>query len=316
MTLAACLAFYGVFTAVVAPRLLARLTAPGTAPRLGIAVWTAAVAGVLASWAGAAVVAVLSASEWSGQVADLVRSCLDALRPWSVHQPLAAALTAVIAVLAAVWLGWSAWRIGSHWIHAHRRGVRHARALRLTGNEVPGLGRGTVVVDTDDVAAYCVAGPLRTVVITSGALGVLTPTELEAVLAHEHAHLTGRHHLLLTILSAVRRAFPGAPLFRAAEAEVSRLLEMCADDVAVKRHGVGPLISALASMTGGPAPAGSLSAAGHSVLARAIRLAEPLPRSRRVVHRAALGGTAATLVMGPGASLAAMALTLCPIVFL
>ncbi|MDA3644092.1 M56 family metallopeptidase [Saccharopolyspora indica] len=313
MTLAACLALNGALGAVVAPRLLRRLTVSETAPRLGIAVWALAVAGVLSSWVAAAAVAVLSATDWSGRIADFVHSCLTALGSLGGQHPLAASSAAALAVL---WLGWSLWRAGRHWVRAHRRGVRHARALRLVGCAAPGFGPGVVVVETADVAAYCVAGPLRTVAITRGALDALTPAELNAVLAHEHAHLAGRHHLLLTVLGAIRRAFPGVRLFRAAEREVGRLLEMCADDVAVRRQGAGPLLSALASMTGGPVPSGSLGAAGHSVLSRAVRLADPPPRSRRVVHRAALGGTAATLVAGPGVSLLVMGLAVCSVLYL
>ena len=41
-------------------------------------------------------------------------------------------------------------------------------------------------------AAYCVPGRPATIVLTSGALAVLDPAQLTAVLAHERAHLAGR----------------------------------------------------------------------------------------------------------------------------
>lgn len=316
MTLAACLAFYGMVVAVVAPRFLPRLTAAGTAPRFGVLVWGLAVVNVLVSWIAAAIAVPLSVSEWSGRVTDLLRSCLAALRPLGVYQPWAAALVVGFAVLAVVWLGWLMWRVCSHWARAHYQGLRHARGVRLAGAETPQLGAGTVVFDTTDVAAYCVAGPSRTVVVTRGALETLSPAELAAVLAHEHAHLSGRHHLILTLLGAVRRAFPRVPLFRAAQTEVGRLLELCADDAAVKRHGAVPLVAALAAMTGGAAPQGTLGAAGHSTHARALRLAEPVPRAHRIAHHATLTGTVVTLVLGPSLVLGTMALTICPIVIL
>lgn len=316
MTLAACLAFYGMVVAVVTPRFLPRLTAAGTAPRFGVVVWTLAVASVLVSWIGAAVAVPLSVSEWSGRVTDLLRSCLAALRPLGVYQPWAAVLVVGFAVLAVGWLGWLMWRVSIHWARAHHQGLRHARGVRLAGAEAPQLGAGTVVVDIQDVAAYCVASPSRTVVVTRGALEALSSAELAAVLAHEHAHLSGRHHLILTLLGAVRRAFLRVPLFRAAPTEVGRLLELCADDAAVKRHGAVPLVAALAAMTGGATPQGTLGAAGHSAHARAVRLAEPVPRAHRIAHHAALGGTVATLVLGPSLVLGAMALTICPIVIL
>ncbi|MFC7339902.1 M56 family metallopeptidase [Saccharopolyspora griseoalba] len=315
MTLAACLAFYGFVVAIVAPRLLPQLTAAGANPRLGVAVWTSAVGSVLASWVGAAAVASLSVVEWSGSAAALLHSCLAALRPLGMFQPWVAAAFLALAAVSLAWLMWLGWRIGSHWYRAHRRGLLHARAVRLAGRAAPQLGAGTVVVESEQVTAYCVASRSRTVVVTRGALDRLDPAELEAVLAHEHAHLVGRHHLLLTLLGAVRRAFPGVTLFRTAEEESGRLLEMRADDIAVERHGPVPLVGALATMTEGATPSGALAATGHSVLARALRLAEPPSQAHRATSRAALSGTAAGLLFGPGAALVAMALSVCPVAF-
>ncbi|QGK70235.1 M48 family metalloprotease [Allosaccharopolyspora coralli] len=315
MILATCLAFYGFLVAVVAPRFLPRLTAAGTAPRFGAAVWTLTAATAVGAWIGAAVAALFSLASWPGRVADVLRSCLAALRPLGITAPWVAALLAVPAVLVSVWLGWLMWRAARHWVHAHVHGKRHSRAIRLAGREAPELGAGTIVIETADVAAYCVASPTRTVVVTRGALDALDRDELAAVLAHEHAHLRGRHHLLLTALRAMRRALPGALLFQVAEVEVARLLELCADDAAVKRHGTLPLVAALASMTSNPAPRGALGAAGASALARALRLAEPPSRSQSTIRRAALGATATGMILGPGLGLVAMGVTICPVFF-
>jgi Zn-dependent protease with chaperone function len=313
VTLAACLALYGFVVVIVTPRLLPQLTATGANPRLGVAVWASAVVSVLASWVGAAMVASLSVTEWSGSAAALLHSCLAALRHLGMFQPWVAAAVLVLAVVSLAWLMWLVWRIGSHWYRAHRGGLLHARAVRLAGWAAPQLGAGTVVVESDQVTAYCVASPSRTVVVTRGALDRLDPSELEAVLAHEHAHLVGRHHLLLTLLGAVRRAFPGVTLFRMAEEEAGRLLEMRADDIAVESHGPVPLVAALAAMTEGATPNGALAATGHSVLARALRLAEPSSRVHRAGDRVVLSGTAVGLLFGPGVSLVAMALSFCPL---
>lgn len=77
-------------------------------------------------------------------------------------------------------------------------------------------------------AAYCLPGRHRRIVITNATLDALDGTQLDAVLAHEHAHLTGHHHLVVGGADARRRAFPRVPLFRHAHAEISRLVELAA----------------------------------------------------------------------------------------
>jgi hypothetical protein len=55
MSLASCLLMYSFAVVVLAPGLLVRLTHAGTAPRLGILAWLAAIVSVLASWSVAVV---------------------------------------------------------------------------------------------------------------------------------------------------------------------------------------------------------------------------------------------------------------------
>jgi Zn-dependent protease with chaperone function len=220
---------------------------------------------------------------------------------------------ALTSAVAAVWLGRLTWRVGSGWRRAHRGGARHARAVRLAGKPAPNLGQDVVVVDSPEIAAYCVAGPLRTVVITRAAMESLKHDELAAVLAHENAHLAGRHHLLLTLVRSCRLALPNLPLFVVAEHEILQLLEMRADDVAADCHGRTSLVAGLVAMSGQPAPAGGLGAAGSSVLARALRMAEPPSRSQRAAAQLTLSASIATLAGLPGIALFAMALSTCPV---
>jgi Zn-dependent protease with chaperone function len=77
---------------------------------------------------------------------------------------------------------------------------------------------GALVLDHDRVAAYCLHGVRGRVVVTSGAVAHLRGEELEAVLAHESAHLRARHDLVLAAATAMQRAFPFVPLFRVARA--------------------------------------------------------------------------------------------------
>ena len=73
--------------------------------------------------------------------------------------------------------------------------------------------------------------------LTTGALAVLGPEQLTAVLAHERAHLDGRHHLLLTVTRSLATVAPAVPLFIRGTGSVACLAEMRADDVAARRAG-------------------------------------------------------------------------------
>lgn len=85
------------------------------------------------------------------------------------------------------------------------------------------------VIDHAVPAAYCLPGRGRRIVLTSAALTALSDDELNAVLAHERAHLSGRHHLVVAFADGLSRAFPNVPLFRRAQEQVGRLVEMLAE---------------------------------------------------------------------------------------
>ena len=69
-----------------------------------------------------------------------------------------------------------------------------------------------VVVASDRPAAYCVVGRPNAIVVTSAAMKALSPSQLEAVLAHERADIAGRHHHILMVLDALADAMPGCRL--------------------------------------------------------------------------------------------------------
>jgi len=180
----------------------------------------------------------------------------------------------------------------------------------LVGRPEPALG--AVLVEHSQPAAYCVAGRHPTVILTTAALRVLAPGQLEAVMAHERAHLTWRHHRLVAMARISCRALPFLPLMRDAEAQVERLVEMHADDAATRARDPDSLATALVVMAaaGAAAPAPGLAAADAAapatVLAsaatdaahrihRLLRPVEPLGRSRRLLLQAMAAG----LVLGP-----------------
>ncbi|MBV9094254.1 MAG: M56 family metallopeptidase [Streptosporangiaceae bacterium] len=138
---------------------------------------------------------------------------------------------------------------------------------------------GALVVDYPTAAAYCLPGLRSKIVVSVGTLELLRPAELAAVLAHERAHLRERHDLVLLPFTALRRAFPRSATCAGAHRAVALLVEMLADDRALRARPARELASALVRFgTAGAcaAPAGALAVGEGEVAARVVRLLQPV----------------------------------------
>jgi hypothetical protein len=147
-----------------------------------------------------------------------------------------------------------------------------------------------VLVEHAQPTAYCVAGRQPTVILTTGAVQALDPGQLDAVLAHERAHLTGRHHWLLAMARISREVLPFLPLMRDTEEQVARLVELHADDAATRARDPRLLATALVVLATAASPAAALAAGATDSVQRIHRLlgpSEPLGRVRRHLLRAA-----------------------------
>ena len=145
--------------------------------------------------------------------------------------------------------------------------------------------------------AYCVAGRQPTVILTTGAVQALDPGQLDAVLAHERAHLTGRHHSLLAMARISREVLPFLPLMRDTEAQVARLVELHADDAAIRARDPRLLATAIVVLATSASPAAALAAGATDSVQRIHRLlgpSEPLGRVRRQLLRASAAVLAVT----------------------
>lgn len=138
-------------------------------------------------------------------------------------------------------------------LHRSRsRTFAYARAARSVGRPDRWLGIDGHRCSRQIV--YSVAGHPPAIVVSEPTLAALTDLQLRAVLAHERAHLAGRHHLILGLGRALATAMPRLPLFTACAAELRRLVEMCADDAAARLHDVRALVTALRALAGPPVP--------------------------------------------------------------
>lgn len=191
---------------------------------------------------------------------------------------MATAITVGLLILTTTVAVHTARRILLTALRIRRSNRDHAEAVTVVGRRTQ--HHGVVSIEADKAAVYCVsAGRSTAIVATSGALKLLDSNGLAAVLAHERAHLRGHHHVVVGILNALAAALPRLPLMRDAAQYVPTLLEMCADDAAIRAHGRAALISSLILLsTGERLPAGALAAAGAAVLERVLRLTEPAER--------------------------------------
>jgi Zn-dependent protease with chaperone function len=202
---------------------------------------------------------------------------------------LTAAATSALAILG--------WRLSLSMGRARALSHRHAADARIIGHRVAGLD--AVVVDAPERFAYSVAGRPDTIVVTSAALDALDQCHLDAVMAHERAHLTGRHYLMLALTRGLAATLPRVALFTIGAREIARLTEMAADDAAARRHGPHTVLGALLSLSAqAPVPSCAAAAAtGTDVLARAERLAAPTAAGWRTLLT--LGATTLLVVLVP-----------------
>jgi Zn-dependent protease with chaperone function len=181
---------------------------------------------------------------------------------------------------------------------------RHRALLELVVRPAA-TGADTRLLDHPAPVAFCIPGGRPLLVLSSGMVAELNPAELAAVVAHERAHLAEHHPLLLLPFLAWRAALPVLPAAERAHEAVGELVEMRADDVALRslpgpepRRTLAAAIVAVAAGAGGQLPDGALAVTGGATAVRVRRLltpADPLPAAVRV---AALL-SAVALLLGP-----------------
>jgi hypothetical protein len=300
VTVAAALLAYAACVGTLGSRMLGRGGWTARAPLLAIVTYLTAVWSVVAALGLAGLTLAVHATALGGGLSHLIGACVLRLRA-TYATPGGAAVAGLGLALAGAVAARTTVTALTHLRAVGRQALRHAQTARLVG--VPDQALGAVLVDHPQPHAYCVAGRHPTVVLTTGALQALDQGQLDAVLAHERAHLAGHHHRLLAMARIGRQVRPFMPLMRDAEVQGARLVEQHADDAATRARDPGPLAAALVLLAtaASPAPAlaaPALAAAVTDTVQRIHRLlgpAEPLGRVRRQL----LCATAAALALTP-----------------
>jgi Zn-dependent protease with chaperone function len=239
-------------------------------------------------------------------LAELLHQCWLALHagPPGPVDTVAGILSAVALTVAVIRGGWRASRTGRHRRRLHDK---HSElAWLLTGG---GPRSGTVLwLPATEPLAYSVAGNPPLVVMSTGLRQCLDPAAVNAVEAHEHAHVRRRHHLLIAVAQAAAAGLGWLPLMRHSPSLVRTLVELDADAHAARTHGHHGLRRALQTLQTAPAPAPALGIAGDCTQLRLSRLAgRSSPGSGRFAGSTAACGAA--LVLGMTTMLTFAALT-------
>jgi Zn-dependent protease with chaperone function len=295
VTIAAVLLVYVACVGTLGARVLGRAGWMDRAPLLGIVTYLAAGWSVLAAAGLAGVTLAVHATALGGDLSHLIGACVLRLRAMYAT-PGGATIAGLGLIMAGAVMARTALTAVSHLRAAGQQARRHAQTARLVGHPEPALG--AVLMEHPEPVAYCVSGRHPTVIVTTGALRALDAGQLGAVLAHERAHLAGRHHRLLAMARIAGHVLPFLPLMRDAGTQVARLVELHADDVATRASDPRSLATALVVLATGTSPEPALAAAATDAVQRIHRLlgpAEPLGLARRQLLRA----TAASLALAP-----------------
>ena len=304
MTVAVVLAAYAAGLGILGPAMIGRARWTARAPLLAIVTYLAAGWSVIAAVGLAGLTLAVHATALGGGLSDLIGACVHRLQA-TYGTPGGATVAALGLILAGTVAVRTVLTAMAHFRASRRQALQHAQTARLVGHPHPALG--AVLVEHAQPSVYCVAGRQPTVILTTGAVQALDPSQLDAVLAHERAHLTGRHHWLLAMARIGREVLPFLPLMRDAEEQVARLVELHADDAATRARDPRLLATALVVLATSASPAAALAAGATDSVQRIHRLlgpSEPLGSLRRQLLRggaAALALTPLLLALAPAA---------------
>lgn len=295
MTASLFLVLLAAATSFLAPRYLRNAGWVRRQPSWGIWAWHASTLTVVSAALLATVTLAMPILPFAPHVADVVRNAAHLHLRHHYETPAGDALAwGALLVAAGLSLRIAFFAVRElRMASATRR--QQLQTLRLVGRRDPG---GFMVLEHPVPLIYCLPGRARTVVVTTGARKALSPTELESALAHERSHLRARHHLALSLSTALAKSFPLVSLFSLAHQQIQTLVEMQADDAATSAHGRRAMASALLTL-GGQLRPDSVQSTGGSPGARVRRLLEPASSTGLWRQRVLVGAATTALLAAP-----------------
>lgn len=233
------------------------------------------------------------------QAAEICGRCLSAASPFGqsavtlgVPAVVPLALPALGALAVASGLMREFWRV--------RRSQAALAAAVLASSETVTIA-GHLVRVTPEAKPHAFSLPHRHggIIVSRGAIAALTSEELAAVLDHEQAHLSQRHHLWLMVLNGATRWFRWIPFIRALREAVPHYCEIAADEAAKRRTGTTTLAGALLKLGQPGTPETSSPIVAHAALhaAGSERIRQLLGQPRPPASIALAGAAAAYAFM-------------------
>src|SRR6266702_5213932 len=244
----------------------------------------------------------------SSQISDVVTATSPVTAAAPVADRIRAALEPALPWVVLVWFGGVvalSLRLASGWLTTRQLGrvgtssvpdacVEAAARLRIS-RPVRVLGSAVVQVPA-------VIGWLRPVILLpASALTGLTPLQLDALLAHELAHVRRYDYLVNLIQSVIETLLFYHPAVWWISGRMRQEREHCCDDLAVAACGDAHFYAAALLGMGRlrvTAPTLALTAAGGSLMDRVRRLVTPAPAE--ILPRWTAGVIAVTLVVAIG----------------
>ena len=257
------------------PALLARASWPLRAPRAAMVLWQAiALAAVLSAFSAGIAIAtrVLMPGPDGRPTASVIGA--EGRLGWPLWTIYMAVFALTVLIGARLMIAILRVAIANRRRRAHHRmvvdlvDVGHDAALAQPSART----RDLRVLDVAQPLAYCLPGVRSRVVVSEGTLTTLDDAEVAAILSHERAHLRARHDLVLEAFTVAHAAFPRVVRSANALRAVQLLVELLADDAAVRATGRTPLARALVACASGRTPSGALAAGGRSTVLRVRRL--------------------------------------------
>ncbi len=277
ITAAAVLGIMAVLLAWPVPLALASSDWPARSPGIALVLWQAIALSGGVSMIGSLLLYGLV--PFGSALGQSIMALGDNLRVGTL--PPNTSFTHVLALGAAILLGAHlVLNLLATFLRAERERRRHLTLITLLSDPLSGQP-GMRVIDYPAPVAYCLPGAGHSAtVLSNGLLRLLDDEQLRAVIAHERAHLTQQHHLVLLAFKSWHSALPWFPIANRAENAVALLVEMLADDHARRVVDDHTLARAIALM--GFALAGFAAPSTNAADATARAAASASVRAHRV----------------------------------
>ena len=293
MTSAIWLACLSTFLFGPAGPWLARARWPQRAPRAAVVLWQAiGIAGALAAIGfGLSVTVMPAQAGLLGGISRLVHQAQAGhpLQGLGISGALGLSLASDVCLVLVVGLVTTCLRTTFD-------RARHRHLLDLVSRTVEG-NPNVYVLDDPRIAAYCLPGFRPRIVLSAGVLSLLNDSEIRAVLAHEEGHAHGHHGVVMLPFASMDSLLRWMPYARHARTAVAVLLEMAADDFAVRSTETQDLARALIEMAAsGGSPTCALAAGTTAVTTRIHRLIRP-HRTSTPIAALALAASAVVLMV-------------------